>query len=147
MVVPMQRTGDGKAGNSHSAVASEVAELDAIVALVVRGAPFITQAEVQGEFGRDLPIILEIKAGLFRFIRHRWINVDDAAVIGISEEQAGEGIALGPVGRAAVGDLRGHIVSEVEKSGGVRRLEEVVIEQALLTAKFEDVIAMNNFEI
>ena len=49
----------------------EIAELNAVVALVVRRAPFVANAEVQCELGGYLPVVLEIETGFGRPVGDR----------------------------------------------------------------------------
>ncbi len=114
----------------------KIAELQLVVSLRIRCAPFVAQAKIQGEFGSDLPVILHVKGGLDRFIRYRRNDVQLGILRrGITNQQGRKWIALIVVSQAAIGILGGHVPREVENSRGIVRLKEVVEELPLLAAE------------
>src|SRR5215813_7243618 len=58
--------------NAYATVATEIAVLDQVVPFRVGCAPLIPHAEIHGQFGTDLPIVLNVERGLFRLIGYRF---------------------------------------------------------------------------
>ena len=55
--------------DADTRIASEITELDAVVAFVVGRAPFVAQAQIERELRVNFPVVLEVKTGLSRSVR------------------------------------------------------------------------------
>ena len=130
----------GKENDGLAGIAGEIAELLIVVAFGVRRTPLVTEAEVDGELWRDLPVVLHVESGFHRFVGNARGNAETAG-IAIAHEEAGERVALRGV--AALGRLRGDVLREMEAAGRIGRLIEIVEEYALLEADFEGVAILD----
>ena len=66
--------------NADSRVPREIAELKPVVAFAIWRAPLVAQAKIDGQLGRDLPVILHVEGGLFRLVGHRGNDVQRGIV-------------------------------------------------------------------
>ncbi len=120
--------------------AGKIAELLRVVALGVGRTPFVTQTEIDGEFGSDLPVVLDVESGFHGFVGDAGKNAE-AAGIAKAGEECGEGISLRGV--AALRKFSGDVLCEMEAAGRIGRLIKVVEEFALLEADFEGVTILD----
>src|SRR5262249_32155614 len=128
--------------NAYATVATEIAVLDQVVPFRVGCAPLIPHAEIHGQLGTDLPIVLNVERGLFRLIGYRFEYRQAArAGIPIAQEKTGERIALQRIPGSDY--LLCGPLCEVEKSRGGIWLEEVIEEDSLLPSELENVPAMH----
>ena len=81
-------------GHHDSAVSLEITELDIVLALGVRRAPFIAQAKVQSQLGIDFPVVLKIKRSFLGLVRNGRIDCIKGIRVAITQQKTCERITL-----------------------------------------------------
>src|SRR5262249_1901487 len=106
-----------------------------VVPFRVRSAPFVAQANVDGQFAVDSPVVLYVEARLLGFVGHRRFDAQLPAGAP-SHSQAGERVALGDF--AVAGLLVVDIRPECKQSRRIVRLPEAVEKGSLLSAELQN---------
>src|SRR5579859_1155758 len=123
----------------NAAVAGEIAELNIVVAFVVRGAPFVAKAEVYGELRINFPIVLEIKSGFLGLVgdgrRHGQVRIE----VRKTEQKACERVSFKGIPRAD--DAFRDALRKVKETARILRLREIVIKKALFEAELPHLAA------
>src|SRR6266536_1435261 len=121
--------------NVDTRVSSEIVELQPVVALRVGSAPLIAQADIDRQLWHNLPIVLHVEGGLFRFVRYRGDQVQ-RSLVWVTGQDGGKRVSLILVPQPRIGLRGGYVPREVEDAGGIVGLPEVVKEDALFAADF-----------
>src|SRR5579871_1469303 len=117
----------------NAAVTGEIAELNLVVALVVRSAPFVAQTEIHSQLRIDFPIVLKIESGFLGLVGDGRRNGQMGIKIGVTEQEARKRVSLERI--ACTDDLFGNALREMKKAAGILRLRKIVVEEPLLEAE------------
>src|ERR1700761_3534745 len=110
-----------------------------VVTLGIWDAPLIAQTQIESELRAHFKVVLKIKCRLPRFIRHIWLDIDEARWIPVSNQQVRKGISR----RRIRGRNSRDVLWKIKLARRIVGPAEIIEELRLLKSASKVVLSMN----